>query len=105
MQAFLHGDMGDEKIYIRPPDWWPEKVPYGHALQLMKSMYGTRQAARQWHVRISTWMEDHGILAINSEKTIFMKREGEEWIMHGLFLDDMIHAATNDNLLDQFIRE
>ena len=39
------------------------------------------------------------------EKTIFMKREGDEWIMHGLLVDDMIHAATNDELLDQFIRE
>ena len=56
-------------------------------------------------MRISMWMEDHGYLAIYSEKTIFMKREGEEWIMHGLFVDDMIYAATNDNLLDQFIRE
>ena len=34
-----------------------------------------------------------------------MKREGDEWIMHGLLVDDMIHAATNDELLDQFIRE
>jgi hypothetical protein len=25
--------------------------------------------------------------------------------MHGLLVDDMIHAATNDNLRDQFIRE
>ena len=58
--AFLHGDIGDEKIYVRPPDWWPEHVPHGHVLELMKSMYGTRQAARQWHVRISTWMEEHG---------------------------------------------
>jgi hypothetical protein len=71
----------------------------------MKSMYGTLQAARHWHVRISTWLEDHGYLAINSEKTIFMKHEGEEWIVHGLFVDDMIHAATNDNLRDQFIIE
>ena len=55
-QAFLNGDMGNEKIYIRPPDWWQEKVPYGHALQLMKSMYGTWQAARQWHVRVLAWM-------------------------------------------------
>ena len=39
-------------------DWWLEHVPHGCALQLMKSMYGTRQAARQWHVLISTWMED-----------------------------------------------
>ncbi len=96
--------MGDEKIYIRPPDCWLEKVQYGHALQLMKSMYGTRQA-RQWHMHILTWMEDHSYLAIYSEKTIFMKREGEEWIMHGLLVDDMIHAATNDNLRDQFICE
>ena len=81
----MNGDMGEEKIYIRPPDWWPEKVPHGYALQLMKSMCGTRQAARQWHVWISTWMEEHGHLAVNSKKTIFMKREGEEWIiMHGV---------------------
>ena len=22
-QAFLNGDIGEEKIYVRPPDWWP----------------------------------------------------------------------------------
>jgi hypothetical protein len=51
--------MENEKIYICPPDWWPVPVPQGHALLLMKSMYGTRQAARRWHQRISGWMESH----------------------------------------------
>ena len=23
-QAYLFGDMGDDVVYIRPPDWWPE---------------------------------------------------------------------------------
>jgi len=41
-QAFLYGDMGDDKVYIRPPDWWPEPVPEGHALLLLKSIYGTK---------------------------------------------------------------
>ena len=36
---------------------------------------------------------------------MFMNREGDEWIMHGLFVDDMTHATTNDELRDQFIRE
>ncbi len=99
-QLFLNGNISEEKIYIRLPDWWPEKMQHCYALHLMKSMYGTRQAARKWHVQISTWMEEHGYLAVNSEKTIFMKREGEEWIMHGLFVDDMIHAAANDELWD-----
>ena len=50
-------------------------------------------------------MEEHGYAAVNSEKTIFMKHVGDEWIMHGLFVDDMIHAATSDELRDQFILE
>ncbi len=57
-QAFLTDDIGDEKTHIRPPDWWPDPVPKGHSLLLMKSMYGTCQAARQWHERIPGWMED-----------------------------------------------
>jgi hypothetical protein len=48
----------------------------------MKSTYGTRQAARQWHVKISTWMEEQGYNPVNSEKTIFMKKLGDDWIMH-----------------------
>ncbi len=31
-QAFLNGEIGDEKIFFRPPDWWPEPVPQGHAV-------------------------------------------------------------------------
>jgi hypothetical protein len=66
-QAFLNREIGDEKIYIRPPDWWPEPAPQGYALMLMKSMYGTRQAASQWHQRISGWMEPLDYMAVNNE--------------------------------------
>ena len=38
-QEFLTGDIGIELLYILPPDWWPELVPEGHILQLMKSMW------------------------------------------------------------------
>jgi hypothetical protein len=34
-RAFLNGELGVEKIYIRPPDWWPEPIPQGHALMLI----------------------------------------------------------------------
>jgi hypothetical protein len=50
-------------------------------------------------------MEDHGYLAVKSEKTMVMKLGGKDWIMHGLFVDNMIHASTSDALLNQFISE
>ncbi len=32
-QAYLYGNMGDDVVYTRPPDWWPEPVPEGHLLK------------------------------------------------------------------------
>ena len=91
-QAFLYGSMGDDVVYIKAPDWWPEPIPEGHCLQLLKSIYGTRQAARRWHIHISDWMDKNCYPAVNSEKTTFMKREGEHFIIHSLFVDDMMHT-------------
>ena len=97
--------MGEDVVYIKAPDWWPEPIPEGHCLQLLKSIYGTRQAARRWHIHISDWMEKNGYPAVNSEKTIFMKREGEHFIIHGLFVDDMMHTTTSTKLKDEFLRK
>jgi hypothetical protein len=50
-------------------------------------------------------MEDHGYEAVNSEKTIFMKHQNGDWIMHGLLVDDMVHASTSEKLTLEFIAE
>jgi len=100
-QAFLYGDV-DEDLYARAPDWWPEPVPEGYCLQLRKNIYGTRQAARAWHVRLSTWMEEHGYLPVNNEKTIFMKWDDEDFIIHGVFVDDLATIPTSQRLKEEF---
>jgi hypothetical protein len=104
-QAFLNGEIRDQKIYICPPDWWPEPVPQGHVLLLMKSMYGTRQAACQWHQRISGWMESHDFMPVNNEKTMFMKWEGSNFIMHGLVVEEMALASTSQKMIKKFMKE
>ncbi len=57
-KASIHvlGYMVEDVVYIRPPDWWPEQIPEGYVLLLLKSIrvYGTLQAARKWHERISS---------------------------------------------------
>ena len=98
--------MGSDVVYIKPHDWWPEPVPEGHCLQLFKSIYGTRQAARRWHMFISDWMEKNGYPAVNSErsqKTIFMRSVGNDFILHGLFVDDMMHISTSTKLKEEFM--
>ena len=48
-------------------------------------------------------MENNGYEAINSEKAIFMKRKGAEYIIHGLFVDDMMHIYSCDAMKDEFL--
>jgi hypothetical protein len=86
-----------------PPDWWPEPIPEGHVLLLVKSIYGTKQAAQKWHNHISEWMVNNGYLAVNSEKTIFKKTKGSEYIIHFLFIDDMMHISSCDELKKEFM--
>ncbi len=40
---------------------------------------------------------------MNSEKTIFMERKGDEYIIHGLFVDDMMHIYSCDEMKDEFM--
>ena len=49
-------------------------------------------------------MEDNDYREVNSEETIFMKRDGKEFIMHGIFIDGMKHVPTAKYLLDEFLR-
>jgi hypothetical protein len=48
-------------------------------------------------------MEKNGYPAVNNEKTIFMKRKGNDVIIHGLFVGDMMHVPTCDALKQEFM--
>ena len=48
-------------------------------------------------------MEDNDYRAVNSVKTIFLKCDGKEFIVHGIFVDDMEHVQTAKYLLDEFL--
>ncbi len=48
-------------------------------------------------------MEQNGYSAVNSEKTISMKRKGDVYIIHGLFVDDKMHIYSCDVMKDKFL--
>ncbi len=48
-------------------------------------------------------MEQNGYSAVNSEKTIFMKRKGDEYIIHSLFVEDMMCIYSCGAMKDEFL--
>ncbi len=41
--------------------------------------------------------------AAKSEHTVFIKWDGADFIIHGLFVDDMQSASTSQKLMDKFL--
>ncbi len=53
-------------------------------------------------------MINNGYLAVNSEKTIFKKTKGSDYVIHGLLIYDMMHISiisSCDELKKEFMNK
>jgi hypothetical protein len=82
--AFLNGDLKDD-VYLKLP---PELG--GNIWQLHKSLYGLKQAARQWHAKLRQEMQANGYTASMHEPCLFYKtdRTGSVYIL--VHVDDAL---------------
>ena len=64
-------------------------------------MWYQTSSVQKWHTHISGWLVDHHYEPANSEQTIFVKKDGKDFIIHSLFVDDMQHASTSEKKLWQ----
>ncbi|KAL2892553.1 Retrovirus-related Pol polyprotein from transposon TNT 1-94 [Bienertia sinuspersici] len=58
--VFLHGYL-DEEVYMIPPAGY-EKVKPGDVCRLVKSIYGLKQASRQWNKELSKFLKSIGFV-------------------------------------------
>ncbi|MCH84454.1 retrovirus-related Pol polyprotein from transposon TNT 1-94, partial [Trifolium medium] len=94
--AFLHGDL-DEDVYMKIPQGL-EGVTGNKACKLIKSLYGLKQASRQWYAKLSQFLTSIGYTQMPSDPTLFTKSIGDQFTTLLVYVDDIVLAG---NCLDE----
>ncbi|KAL8133051.1 hypothetical protein AgCh_008493 [Apium graveolens] len=91
--AFLHGTL-KEVVYMQVPDGVPN--PHNLVCLLRKSIYGLKQASREWHAKLVEELICQGFMQSKNDYSLFIKRQGSVMCIAAVYVDDVI--LTGDDL-------
>jgi hypothetical protein len=90
--AFLHGDL-HEAVYMKVPQGvTPPKA--GQVCRLLKSLYGLKQASRQWFEKLTHFLYAQGFTQATADHTLFTKITATSYTVILVYVDDIILAGT-----------
>ncbi|KZV18416.1 hypothetical protein F511_19192 [Dorcoceras hygrometricum] len=92
--AVLNGDI-DETIYMRQPEGFVSGDPDNMVCKLKKSIYGLKQASRQWYFKFHQVIISFGFEMNMVDDCVYHKFSGSKHIFLVLYVDDIL-LASND---------
>ncbi|RXW18307.1 hypothetical protein EST38_g7548 [Candolleomyces aberdarensis] len=83
--AFTNGDLEGSHLLCR----------------LKKSLYGLKQAARQWNKKLHSVLLELGFTRLQSDRSVYIYTKGEVRIIMPVYIDNITLASQNTALLSQ----
>jgi hypothetical protein len=96
--AFLNEDML-ENVYMTQPKGFAMKGKKHMGCHLKKSIYGLKQASRQWYLKFDETIRSFGFKENELDNCIYAKFRSEKFIFLILYVDDMLLASSDVSLL------
>ncbi|KAK4389632.1 Retrovirus-related Pol polyprotein from transposon RE2 [Sesamum angolense] len=90
--AFLHGHL-DEEVYMVPPEGY-DKAHGGLVCRLKRSLYGLKQASRQWNIELTSKLESYGFTQSPHDHCLFTLREDSLFLALIVYVDDVLLTGT-----------
>lgn len=95
--AYLNAKI-DKEIYVEQPEGFAID---GRVCRLNKSLYGLKQAARNWNLTIHKWLLSRGYVRSNADACLYIKTVGAFIIVIILYVDDLVVAGNSQAMIDR----
>jgi hypothetical protein len=96
--AFLNGDLY-ENVYMAQLKGFVVEGKENIGCRLKKSIYGLKQAFRQWYLEFDETIKKFGFKENEKDNCIYAKFKNGKFIFLILYVDDILLASSDANLL------
>ncbi|KAJ0547946.1 putative RNA-directed DNA polymerase [Helianthus annuus] len=98
--AFLNGDL-DEDVYMKQPEGFKPEGQEHLVCKLKKSIYGLKQASRQWYLKFDEVMKRQGFMKNQVDQCTYLKMSGSNFTILVLYVDDILLASNSLDMLHE----
>ncbi|CAM8966637.1 unnamed protein product [Rhodiola kirilowii] len=99
--AFLHGSL-DEEVYMElPPGYNSVVKQQGKVCRLLKSLYGLKQASRQWFSKFTDSLLQFGFKQSMHDYSLFTLTSDGVFLALLVYVDDIILTGTSEKKIQE----
>ncbi|GKD34507.1 retrotransposon protein, putative, ty1-copia subclass [Tanacetum coccineum] len=92
--AFLNGHLLEE-VYMEEPKGFVNPKYLNYVCKLKRSIYGLKQASRQWNKRFDDEIKKFGFIQNRDEPCVYLKASGSNVTFLILYVDDILIKGNN----------
>ena len=86
----LHGDLHEE-VYVQLPHGYKHNSSIPNPVcKLQKSLYGLKQANRQWFTKLTTFLIDHDFTQSYPDTSLLTYKKGPDFPALVIYVDDIL---------------
>ncbi|KAL0299893.1 UNVERIFIED_CONTAM: Retrovirus-related Pol polyprotein from transposon TNT 1-94 [Sesamum angustifolium] len=100
--AFLHGYL-EEDVYMSPLEGYA-KAMQGQVCKLRRSLYGLKQASRQWNLKLTTKLLEFGFHQSSHDHYLLVKRFDKRFLALLVYVDDILVTSSSISDIDELAR-
>ncbi|KAE8702231.1 Detected protein of unknown function [Hibiscus syriacus] len=97
--SFLQGDLVEE-VYMSLPEGFCSQGET-RVCRLQKSLYGLKQASRQWNMKLTEVLLLAGYSQRKFDYSLFTKSQGSKVVIMLIYVDDLLITGNNNGLIEE----